>query len=123
MSFAVSPTMAIDCVPASASAMRSENILFSSSFRIQRGFPPIVLVLAWLFEVRRLVPQAGPIASRPRARSEEHTSELHSLFRFSYFVFCMIKKNNSFFYLLIKKPPKITPPDTLYPFTTHFLSA
>src|SRR3546814_9082510 len=28
------------------------------------------------------------------ARSEEHTSELHSLMRISYAVFCLIKKNN-----------------------------
>src|SRR3546814_6297383 len=31
-------------------------------------------------------------ASRPRARSEEHTSELQSLMRISYAVFCLKKK-------------------------------
>src|SRR3546814_4465956 len=30
---------------------------------------------------------------RPRARSEEHTSELQSLMRISYAVFCLKKKN------------------------------
>src|SRR3546814_5031834 len=31
----------------------------------------------------------------PEARSEEHTSELQSLMRISYAVFCLQKKNNS----------------------------
>src|SRR3546814_6447661 len=31
---------------------------------------------------------------RPRVRSEEHTSELQSLMRSSYAVFCLKKKNN-----------------------------
>src|SRR3546814_7681749 len=33
-----------------------------------------------------------PIAVRPHARSEEHTSELQSLMRLSYAVFCLKKK-------------------------------
>src|SRR3546814_4329194 len=32
--------------------------------------------------------------SQPRRRSEEHTSELQSLMRISYAVFCLKKKNN-----------------------------
>src|SRR3546814_9575596 len=36
----------------------------------------------------------GPI-SRPRNRSEEHTSELQSLMRISYAVFCLKKKNKT----------------------------
>src|SRR3546814_9835963 len=36
---------------------------------------------------------AAPIVLRPRSRSEEHTSELQSLMRISYAVFCL-KKNN-----------------------------
>src|SRR3546814_5072654 len=43
---------------------------------------------------------AGPVAlhvtaRRPRHRSEEHTSELQSLMRSSYAVFCFKKKNNN----------------------------
>src|SRR3546814_5065917 len=41
-----------------------------------------------------------PRAARPRcarARSEEHTSELHSLMRISYAVFCLKKKNSKFY--------------------------
>src|SRR3546814_3676413 len=34
-------------------------------------------------------------ALRPRFRSEEHTSELQSLMRISYAVFCLKKKNNT----------------------------
>src|SRR3546814_6877390 len=33
------------------------------------------------------------VAARPRRRSEEHTSELQSLMRISYAVFCLKKKN------------------------------
>src|SRR3546814_5804372 len=33
-------------------------------------------------------------SGRPRIRSEEHTSELQSLMRISYAVFCLKKKNN-----------------------------
>src|SRR3546814_5706107 len=37
----------------------------------------------------------GPDAGLHRARSEEHTSELQSLMRISYAVFCLKKKNNT----------------------------
>src|SRR3546814_6281212 len=36
----------------------------------------------------------GKILSDPRVRSEEHTSELQSLMRISYAVFCLKKKKN-----------------------------
>src|SRR3546814_3961141 len=35
-----------------------------------------------------------PVRRRPRRRSEEHTSELQSLMRTSYAVFCLKKKNH-----------------------------
>src|SRR3546814_7421219 len=38
---------------------------------------------------------AAPAAEAPAARSEEHTSELQSLMRISYAVFCLNKKQNS----------------------------
>src|SRR3546814_6701069 len=37
-------------------------------------------------------PRSRRIGARPRARSEEHTSELQSLMRISYAVFCWKKK-------------------------------
>src|SRR3546814_3447781 len=47
---------------------------------------------------------AGTVARRHRVRSEEHTSELQSLMRISYAVFCLKKKkhkNQSIFYIYI----------------------
>src|SRR3546814_4799556 len=45
----------------------------------------------WLFE---LVPDGEEWPERPKhKRSEEHTSELQSLMRISYAVFCLKKKN------------------------------
>src|SRR3546814_1003902 len=38
-------------------------------------------------------------ASRPAARSEEHTSELQSLMRISYAVFCLKKKKKKTLYI------------------------
>src|SRR3546814_9119582 len=54
-----------------------------------------------LFDVVEGVPQGkaldlsqvGPIAGFDAKRSEEHTSELQSLMRISYAVFCLKKKN------------------------------
>src|SRR3546814_2149662 len=48
---------------------------------------------AWF---RRLFRDSGPAGSGAAAlrRSEEHTSELQSLMRLSYAVFCLIKKTN-----------------------------
>src|SRR3546814_9587042 len=48
---------------------------------------------------RRLHAERGkssrpPVRGRPRERSEEHTSELQSLMRISYAVFCLKKKKN-----------------------------
>src|SRR3546814_10549553 len=37
----------------------------------------------------------GPARSAPRSRSEEHTSELQSLMRISYAVFCLKKKKKN----------------------------
>src|SRR3546814_9820389 len=42
----------------------------------------------------------GRPAHRGRARSEEHTSELQSLMRISYAVFCLKKKNTQTHYKL-----------------------
>src|SRR3546814_6626221 len=38
----------------------------------------------------------GPIYIRRHSRSEEHTSELQSLMRISYAVFCLNKKKNTY---------------------------
>src|SRR3546814_20162943 len=45
--------------------------------------------------VRSLSPRRRRRPSPPARRSEEHTSELQSLMRISYAVFCLTKKTNS----------------------------
>src|SRR3546814_6722706 len=42
--------------------------------------------------------KSAPCQPRNRKRSEEHTSELQSLMRISYAVFCLKKKNNNINY-------------------------
>src|SRR3546814_9819540 len=64
-----------------ASLGGADLIVFSELFLA--GYPPEDLVLKPAFQ--RAITQA---------RSEEHTSELQSLMRISYAVFCLKKKNN-----------------------------
>src|SRR3546814_10222841 len=48
----------------------------------------------WLADRSRVHGVEGPSTDRPNStRSEEHTSELQSLMRISYAVFCLKKKN------------------------------
>src|SRR3546814_8177043 len=54
---------------------------------------PAQHVHGWLGQVQRVEVQPRRTASR--VRSEEHTSELQSLMRISYAVFCLKKKNNN----------------------------
>src|SRR3546814_574867 len=65
------------------------------------GFP-IAVIMGWMFDLGpgglakedapSAVPDPRAIAAAPDTRSEEHTSELPSLMRISYAVFCLIKK-------------------------------
>src|SRR3546814_4540568 len=43
---------------------------------------------------RAILPPTQPVISNARPRSEEHTSELQSLLRISYAVFCLKKKKH-----------------------------
>src|SRR3546814_7372942 len=55
------------------------------------------VALPWLLcGIRRIgcACAAGRVSPATRQRSEEHTSELQSLMRISYAVFCLKKKNN-----------------------------
>src|SRR3546814_1986877 len=45
-------------------------------------------------EIEAVGGQINAYTSRENTRSEEHTSELQSLMRISYAVFCLTKKNN-----------------------------
>src|SRR3546814_10416198 len=63
---------------------------------------------------RRRQRLAGPVREpRPaeggRARSEEHTSELQSLMRISYAVFCLKKKTNHSFQIAKIGTPQLQP--------------
>src|SRR3546814_1457427 len=48
------------------------------------------IAFGWISPTSRL----GSVVRNPNRRSEEHTSELQSLMRISYAVFCLKKKNN-----------------------------
>src|SRR3546814_6721567 len=52
-------------------------------------------------------PASRPGAIHDRPRSEEHTSELQSLMRISYAVFCLKKKKNKKTQQILKKQQKI----------------
>src|SRR3546814_7394260 len=58
---------------------------FTTESRIQ--------ILDHLIESGAVPLMAVPVARRALARSEEHTSELQSLMRISYAVFCLKQKN------------------------------
>src|SRR3546814_6443527 len=65
--------------------------LWKSLARIARNRDPRVRV-DWRFVSSRL-PLFAAFLARTSTRSEEHTSELQSLMRISYAVFCLKKKN------------------------------
>src|SRR3546814_4205714 len=60
-----------------------------------------------LYTRMSIFPILAPENSPRKARSEEHTSELQSLMRISYAVFCLKKKNKT----ITKKPPRQTHTD------------
>src|SRR3546814_6734085 len=63
--------------------------------------------LTWMFRVSRLsriaAPRLLPNPRRRLRRSEEHTSELQSLMRISYAVFCLKKKKKENQITLLRK--------------------
>src|SRR3546814_4486499 len=60
---------------------------------MRKNFAKMLEITDRLFQ-RHLTPARPPSPKkRPRKRSEEHTSELQSLMRISYAVFCLKKKN------------------------------
>src|SRR3546814_1791754 len=64
------------------------------------------LTLAGVVRVSRRHP--AWLRAPPRGRSEEHTSELQSLMRISYAVFCLKKKNTRNIQIMISRQYKTT---------------
>src|SRR3546814_9519682 len=66
---------------------------YTTLFRSAATAVSLVFASIWLFiAVRRRLGISAFIFTFSRARSEEHTSELQSLMRISYAVFCLKKK-------------------------------
>src|SRR3546814_10920755 len=60
-----------------------------------------IATCAWaVFHHHALAPLLGQAVADPKGRTEEHTSELQSLMRISYDVFCLKKKNSTSLILL-----------------------
>src|SRR3546814_3205686 len=62
----------------------------------------LLLFFYWLYGVAAITGQPRISVSAPATRSEEHTSELQSLMRISYAVFCLKKKKktqNNYIYI------------------------
>src|SRR3546814_2031384 len=86
-------------------AAESTQVNFDAASDIEsRGFCDLLMTPSAKNLIRTMFVQMGEIASgasRPAVdgksritRSEEHTSELQSLMRISYAVFCLTQKNN-----------------------------
>src|SRR3546814_10080552 len=83
------PTTAANFTPGQATAAFSISIELTHS--------PPDLMTSFLRSVMRMKPYSSivaisPVSNQPSARSEEHTSELQSLMRISYAVFCLTKQ-------------------------------
>src|SRR3546814_2407880 len=59
------------------------------------GFKDLGVPYEILVELNRRIKAAGAVSYFEVVRSEEHTSELQSLMRISYAVFCLKKKNDN----------------------------
>src|SRR3546814_2757037 len=66
---------------------------FARQFSAMAHGIPVVLHLARRWGIRKPQSSSRSDRSHPDRRSEEHTSELQSLMRISYAVFCLKKQN------------------------------
>src|SRR3546814_7284094 len=77
--------------------MFADGIHALGDFRSLRPFPYMALIPQWdlldLLATAAQSHQGFQLHMRPAVRSEEHTSELQSLMRISYAVFCLKQKN------------------------------
>src|SRR3546814_2428388 len=72
------------------------RVTFARRFEIEKGVPRDDVEVAEVSLEQRIVAErvSANAARHVVDRSEEHTSELQSLMRISYAVFCLKKKNN-----------------------------
>src|SRR3546814_18470494 len=70
---------------------------------MREGAPDNVKGISLFIVPKFLVNDDGSLGARNGVRSEEHTSELQSLMRISYAVFCLTKKNKNKQLKTIKK--------------------
>src|SRR3546814_3958024 len=77
-----------------------------SPWPYSQKLPPRVLIVAKL----STTPASSPVGSAVllALRSEEHTSELQSLMRISYAVFCLKKKNTNQTHIAVNQKHNIT---------------
>src|SRR3546814_4676464 len=80
--------------PVPAHGRAAEAVAAAAQLSRQAADPARAAAIAadWRANRRAATGDAGSIRSGPWARSEEHTSELKSLMRISYAVFCLKKK-------------------------------
>src|SRR3546814_5981298 len=65
---------------------------YTTLFRSEVHGPPVLAAAVARTIALRVAARLSPVVARLEARSEEHTSELQSLMRISYAVFCLKKK-------------------------------
>src|SRR3546814_4100291 len=85
--------------PAAEIVKRDENARFSPRQPVEDEIGVFLAGRGVAHRVEQMLPQSFPCyrleeSSRQYFRSEEHTSELQSLMRISYAVFCLKKKTN-----------------------------
>src|SRR3546814_6984325 len=77
---------------ADASAIGTALIPSMKAEHYRRGYPEAIIASGAM--LGPILPPSIPMIVYAVMRSEEHTSELQSLMRISYAVFCLKKKNN-----------------------------
>src|SRR3546814_2807774 len=93
---------AVDALDRAERGLRAQHLLpvelvrehVEQHFRIRLGVDVAPILLEHLAAQRIGVDQVAVVRQRDAVRSEEHTSELKSLMRISYAVFCLTKKTS-----------------------------
>src|SRR3546814_7470199 len=73
---------------------KAHKIPTKLAFPLMLGLIPVIMMITLGPAIVTMVRDFVPLLNRGTSRSEEHKSELQSLMRISYAVFCLKKKNN-----------------------------